>query len=605
MVVGWPAADWALVEPLLHSNQLPHLASLLGRGCFVSLASPPPQSHAAAWTTLATGLLADRHGVLADAEIRPDGGGVQPSGRRSWQAPAFWEVLDGAGLSTICVGWPATAPAACWPGIHIDERFAVATGSDFDTWAMPPDAVAPATLRDALRDLRIHPADGLQSQVLSLLPEISEIDPRLDQRPLLLQATLAQVGTVHSIATHQADGAWNVLCVCHDLLRLIANHQVAGDTEDGRYARLLTRAYVFQDMMLGRLIQLAGPNTVVMVVSAGATSQDLVATPGFLVAAGPRIATGVTQSAALTDFAPSVLAHFGLCCEVDGTPIAALFPTQIQLNHVPRLAKKLPRVATVILAGDFPDVIDSRQMSVLEQCTGERALNLAEVQMARGAVSESAATLEKLLEAQPRNIVSMQRLVECRALQGDADGCLPLAQALLETDPHSGWGHLAMGAWCVLSHDEAGAELHLERASHFGGDDIRVQLRLGGLHLLCGHSEKAARSFQTILARVPWQADALYGLGVTLAAKGDLAAAEVALRQSIVRQQVQPLAYLQLAAVLSAQARWQESIAVLTTIRRQHSRLPGLDVMLVEAQAGMAQQMVSEVVRRAGRNNSP
>ena len=592
MVVGWPAADWTLLEPLLLAGELPHLAGLLDEGCFVSLATPPPHSHAAAWTTLATGMMADRHGVLADAENRPDGGGVQAAGRRSWRAPAFWEVLEGAGFSTICVGWPATAPAGRWPGIHIDERFAQATGSDFEAWAVPPDAVAPATLSGTLRDLRIHPADGLHSQLAALLPEVSAIDPRLDQRPLLLEAALAQVGTIHAVATHLAEGSWDVLCVCHDLLRLIATGQAVGDAAaETPYGRLLARAYGFQDMMLGRLMELAGPGTAVMVASAAGTAAGILAPVGIVVAGGAGIGRGASPGAALTDLAPSILARFGLRCDAEGKPIAALVPPHKELIHAGSRPIEPPRPATALMDGDMPDILDAAQVSALEQCTAERALNLAEVQLARGSARQAAATLEALRETQPGNILAMQRLVECQALRGDAQACLPLAKALLEADPQGAWGHLAMAASCVLTQDHAGAQTHMEAANQLGAGDIRVQLRLGGLHLLRGRPGEAAQSFETILALAPGRAEALYGLGVALAAQGHAAAAEEALRQSIAGENVQPLTYLQLAAVLSAQARWQESISLLMALRDQHPGLPGADAVLAEAQQGAAQQM--------------
>ena len=142
LLVGWPAADWDAIQPLIIAGRMPHMAALAARGCAATLSVPPPDCHAALWTTLATGLLADRHGVLGDWEERWDGGGVQPAGGKSWRAPAFWEVLEEAGFATACVGWPATAPGVDWPGRHVDARFAQASGSSFETWAMLPGARA-------------------------------------------------------------------------------------------------------------------------------------------------------------------------------------------------------------------------------------------------------------------------------------------------------------------------------------------------------------------------------------------------------------------------------------------------------------------------------
>ena len=593
LLVGWPGAEWRRAAALIEAGALPHLAQVAASGCVLPhLVTPPPSHHAALWTTLATGVLADRHGVLTDQECRPDGGGVQDAGQRSWQAPAFWEVMEQAGLRTMCVGWPATAPGARWPGCHVDERFGRATGSSFETWAMPPDVLAPAALRDTLRGLRIHPADGLRSQVLGLLPESATIDPRFDQRPLLLEAALAQIGTMHAAATYLAEGDWDVLCTCYDLLRLIGS---GAATDSGELAesnaRLRTRAYALQDMMLGRLVELAGPETTVMVVSAG-TGTDM-PQPGFLVASGAEIPAGVPLAAALTDVAPTILARFGLAAEMEGTAILALSSrrqTPAPQRAVP-FGKTLP--FTPVLADFSTDTLGQDQLAALRQQEVDALFALAEVQIARGDMRQAARTLERLRQLDPKHLAALQRLVECRGLLGDAAACLKLAHALLDLEPDRPWGHVAMAAWCVLMKEPAAAKPHLDRALLCDTADLQVLLRVGGLHLLRTSPHEAVSVFEAATKLNQDRPEAFYGLGVAWSAAGNLPAARQALLQAIALQPLQPLAHLQHAAVLAAQGQWRASVAAAETALQQRPGLPSAEDVLIKARTGLAQQIAT------------
>ena len=592
IVVGWPGAEWTAVQAGAKSRQLPNVAALLGLGCGIRLMAEPPFLPAALWTTIATGWHADLHGVLSAFEPRHDGGGIQPAGRQSWQVPAFWEVLEAAGLHTACVGWPATAPGAGWPGRHVDERFAQASGSDFTTWAIPAGAVAPSRLREDLRPLRIHPADGLHSQVEALLPGAGAFDLRMDQRPLLLAAALAQVGTVHAVATAWAEGEWDVLCACYNLLQLIG-------TGRGKEEGLAARALALLDMMLGRLVHLAGAGTTVLVVSAGMGKRQ----GGFVIAAGPSIVSSVPKAARLIDLAPTILARFGLHTPTAGTAISAVAGGNSSKAEVKVF--RPAAAANTRLANGYTDTRDAAQPTALAAVTAETLLNRAEALIARGQLQGAQSALGELLQMQPGHVAGLRASAQCAALLGDAKPCYHAGQALLEADPRSAWGHLAMAAWCLLMHDDAGMTLHLNRAEALAPGDPEALLRLGGMLMLHGRAADACGAFRSALAEAPGMAEPLYGLGVALAAVGELPAAEQALRDSLKAQPLQPLAALQLASVLSARGRWEESVAMLRIILVQHPGLTGASALLAEALTALAGQIAAATIAGARQNLPP
>src|SRR5882724_13268872 len=122
LVIGWDAAEWEVAHPLIDAGKLPTLARLVESGSSGRLTGLAPFTETIAWTSLATGRFAEHHGVTGYLELRPDRGGLQPIGKRSWRAPAFWEVLSSAGFETAVINWAATTPADHWAGLMVDDE---------------------------------------------------------------------------------------------------------------------------------------------------------------------------------------------------------------------------------------------------------------------------------------------------------------------------------------------------------------------------------------------------------------------------------------------------------------------------------------------------
>ena len=518
LLVGLASCDSIEVERLLAAGRMPNLANLKATGASGRLTVEEPPLPPALWTTLATGRHSENHRVLVQYAPRQDGGGVAITGRSDWQAPAFWQLLEAARRRTLTIGWPVTGPATSWAGIHVDARFAAPTGPDFATWAMPPDCVSPDTLRPALRELRVHPADVTGPMLAPFVPELRQVDQYRDARLTRLAAALARASTVHAAATELIGSQdWDTAAVHYDMLDCIHQH-FDGVRAEPLWARVMDEAYSFADAMLGRLMQLAGPDTTVWVVSPNGVRRDARARgvarwrpSGWIAARGRWIDPGSQLPAArLIDIAPSLLARFGLTAEMDGKVLPALAPGATRRPVSASLAA-MPEadrhVATLRTLG-YDDAPSPEQARALFRSAQERSLALGEALLGRGRVRDADAVLQQALRDAPGDASAidpdlLRRLALCRVMLGDADGCRTLGAELRRIAPQQGWGDLVIAAGFGLDGKAQEAWPHMAAASEKGGHDPEFQVRLGGVALMLGEDGSASTHFRRALALDP------------------------------------------------------------------------------------------------------
>lgn len=176
LVVGIDTATLDVLLPLAGHGRLPFLAAAFRGGAYGRLESISPPRREALWTTLATGKLPYKHGVIggriypapwiargAELRLLPVGiafrswGTLGSEGRRVPTYPrevlTLWEILPRLGISCGMVGWPASAPVPEGAAFALSERFF--TGAPEPRSAWPEDAAAGARLyRPGAREMR-------------------------------------------------------------------------------------------------------------------------------------------------------------------------------------------------------------------------------------------------------------------------------------------------------------------------------------------------------------------------------------------------------------------------------------------------------------------
>ncbi|MCS7033185.1 MAG: alkaline phosphatase family protein, partial [Phycisphaerae bacterium] len=275
LVIGWDAADWKIIHPLVDAGLMPTLASLIEQGCIANLATLRPCLSPMLWTSIATGKRADKHGVLGFLEPLPDASGVRLVGSTTRKTKAFWNITTQAGLKTHVIGWYASHPAEPINGVFVSDQF-LDPAMDVSR-PVPEGAIHPESLRDPLSQYRLKLAEIGAGDILPFIPQLSQIDLARDPRPAKLAAALAACASIHAVATDVlAKHPWDIAAVYYDALDRVGHefmpyhpprlpHIPEADFE--RYQHVIRGMYRFHDMMLETLLRLAGEETTIVLLS--------------------------------------------------------------------------------------------------------------------------------------------------------------------------------------------------------------------------------------------------------------------------------------------------------------------------------------------------
>ena len=72
LLIGWDAADWQIIQPLLEQGLMPNLQRVINSGVRGDIATIKPILSPMLWNSIATGKRPDKHGILSFMEPDPD-----------------------------------------------------------------------------------------------------------------------------------------------------------------------------------------------------------------------------------------------------------------------------------------------------------------------------------------------------------------------------------------------------------------------------------------------------------------------------------------------------------------------------------------------------
>jgi predicted AlkP superfamily phosphohydrolase/phosphomutase/tetratricopeptide (TPR) repeat protein len=277
LLIGWDAADWEVIHPLIAEGKMPNLASFLEGGASGGLRTIQPVLSPMLWTSIATGKRPYKHGIHGFVEPSPSGSGVQPISNLGRSTKAIWNILAQEGYRSNIVGWWPSHPAEPIPGVMVSNFYQGVKGNPSSPDPMLSETVSPSRLKEALEEFRIHPGEIGPEDILPFIPRAAEIDQANDSSVWDLAKILAETASIQAAATMLMETEpWDFMAVYYDGIdhfshRFMAFHPPLLPWIDPKsaelYSGVIEAAYRFHDLMLGALLQKAGEDTNVIIMS--------------------------------------------------------------------------------------------------------------------------------------------------------------------------------------------------------------------------------------------------------------------------------------------------------------------------------------------------
>ena len=368
MILGWDAADWIILDKLFAQGRMPNLQKLIANGVRADLKTLEPKLSPILWSSITTGKTCDKHGILNFVEPKPEGDGLRVIQSTTRKTKALWNILSQSGHRTNVISWYASHPAEPINGHVVSNLLKESEPKSInEPWPLLPGVVHPEALAESVAASRQRWRTFPRGTLRTLLPKVDEIG-KGDDHGTSLEMVIAYAVSVEAAAqVAMAAGDWDVTMIFFEAIDTAGHHfmdcraprmEHVSERQVRMYGDVMDRVYEWHDEALGRLLEKAGADTTVILLSdhgfhsgqnrpnmhgvSAAQREELESSwhrPfGVLVASGPGIVAGATPGpCSLLDIAPTALALMGLPMgeDMDGRVLSEILDPSFEAKRIP------------------------------------------------------------------------------------------------------------------------------------------------------------------------------------------------------------------------------------------------------------------------------
>jgi len=260
LIFGIDAAAWDVLMPLCRQGLLPHIQEALDTGYAARMKTLDPTVSVMLWTTIATGMLPENHGINNWLSEGMDTSGQLAITSDRRKAPAFWNMIDDRNV--LVANWWASWPVEAINGVMISNR---AHFADLDHAVYPPEQAS-----------IIQSADRISRERLE--EELSRLNP--ENRPVRLpdffaRQLLKDRFYLESTRLLMAQESFDVAAVFirgidileHEYLRDVRPEATNIPDIPADQQGIVKAYYRYVDQWLGTFKGLMGPDTGIILVS--------------------------------------------------------------------------------------------------------------------------------------------------------------------------------------------------------------------------------------------------------------------------------------------------------------------------------------------------
>ena len=365
LIIGIDGMTFNVIDPLVEEGKLPTFEKLMRTGARLNLLSEKPMRSPALWTTVATGHHRSVHRIFDFVT----GSWFWPKKERNRKqrlvtsdmraAPAIWNMTSEANKKNLVVGWLNTWPAEKVDGVMVAPYVALGqrkqTSIKGKIYNNAQKQTYPGALFEDIKGL-VRSADSITKAELERVvvapPKNSKLYkkvPSLKRYLYTARWSIASTLTNTAILEDQLrknpdtnlvmtyfDGSdtlahrfWLMRQSEEEIRTRLRNQNfdpdIAAELKE-RFGKIVDSYYELLDEMLARIIDAAGPNATVMLVSdhgwenldrdkvihLGVPFDGKHSLEGAMIVNGPHIKTGTFSDRTLYDITPTALYLMGV-----------------------------------------------------------------------------------------------------------------------------------------------------------------------------------------------------------------------------------------------------------------------------------------------------
>jgi predicted AlkP superfamily phosphohydrolase/phosphomutase/tetratricopeptide (TPR) repeat protein len=605
LLVGWDAADWSVIRPLLARGWMPNLQTLINKGAAGTLLNRAPLLGSTLWATIVTGQGALEHGVLGSRQMRKDQSSLRPIGHSARRVPAIWNLLEDAGVTSTVIGFPATYPAEQLAGVCVSDAFATSISASESA-----HSVWPPSFREVAESARVTPGQIDAASILTFIPKAAELAGKVDPRLDLFRQILAQTATMHAVATAALErNAWRFAAVRYAGLEHFSQvfmpfHPPKVPEVPTRdfdlYEHVVTGAYRFHDMMLGRLLELAGNKADVILVSNHGFQSGAGRTGGIagsemeqiglhrregIVVAASAVGGEVHpfQQMRAVEVAPTILAMFGVEPPIGMKGRAMDFARDRRMPLLPARPENAAidqpadrdnifaeeeagdRSFTYLRSLGYLEQVDHYALLASDRLEADRRHVEALAWMEYRQVPRAVSILEEIAADYPALIDYQITLGEAYAASGNIERFSELTQRLRLAYPNSPIAVGATGIAAMMLGDKAKACELLNKAQQLAGKMAWLHAEIGRSYLRMAKWQEALTALNRAVALDDELPEAHAALAIVQARLGDKQAAIASARRAVESRPQESSYQRQLGLLLIDEHRYEDAQTALET----------------------------------------
>ena len=606
ILIGLDGADWNILDPLFEAGRLPNLARLSRNGVRGRLHTITPMLSPVIWTSIATGVLPGKHGIIDFLATTDRDGERIPVTSTLRRTKAIWNILSENGLSVGVAGWWASFPAEEVNGFMVSDRvayqlFGVRAGRD----QASEGKVHPRDLAGLVTSLSVAPETigvGEVARYVRLPADTASLPA--DQNKLIddLKTLIAAGDTYAAISLalrerfhpdFQAIYLEGTDTVAHLFMRYAPPMLPGVSPQDSqRFGRAVDEYYRHTDEIVGRLVEAADPGTAVIICSdhgfrTGDNRPLTDSRIGYGQAAdwhrkyGVVILSGAPfrnrhelSEASVLDITPTVLALLGLPVaeDMDGRPILDAFEPRFLEQHPIRYVPSYETAATASGGATAPKSADEpggsraaapadpqgdqelkeklQSLGYLRQNTANSHNNRGMILLGQGRYDEAISEFEQAVRSSEDLTIAQVNIARALFKKKDFQAATRALTGFLARQPRSKEAENLLGNIAMEQGKFPEAERRFRKALEYEPNFTDARNSLGILFNKLGRSEDAMKEFLQVAAIDPEYAEAHNNIGIIHKERGRVAEAIASFKRAIAADPEFAGSYSNLALVL-------------------------------------------------------